>query len=64
LVGAPACKLKVCYSNPCGGDFFNLFRPLVKCSSSTPRELKGQRSLETERVVDRPVEFKELIGML
>jgi len=43
--------------------FIKLFRPLVKCSNSTPRKLSGQGSLKTEGVVDRPVEFRELGGM-
>jgi len=41
--------------------FFKPFRPLVKCSS-TPGELSGQGSLNTQGV-DRPVEFRELGGM-
>jgi len=43
--------------------FYKLFRPLVKCSSCTLRELSGQGSLKTEGVVDRPVEFRQLGGM-
>jgi len=44
--------------------FFKLLRPLVKfSSSSTSRELRGQRSLKTEGVVDKPVKFRELGGM-
>jgi len=40
-----------------------LFRTLVKCSNSTPRELRGQGSLKTKGAASRPAQLKKLGGM-
>jgi len=45
-----------------GALIYKLFRPVVKCSG-TSRELKDPGSLKTG-VVERPVEFTELVGCL
>jgi len=40
-----------------------LFRTLVKCSNSNPRELRGQGSLKTKGAASGPAQLRKLGGM-